>query len=223
MAEHRVMQGECFNSVAHRYGFFWETLWNHPQNRELRQQRGDPNVVMPGDVIFVPEKRIAEYRRQTGATHRFQRKGVPALLRLQFLEGDRPRANAAFVATVDGEQISGQTDGQGVLQVAISPSALRAVVRFEEDGEEYDFVLGALDPVDTLTGVKARLQNLGFEVPNVSDLLDDVTRAALREFQARVGLPVNGEADEATRSKLREIHDRVEPMPPSPDEIDDDD
>jgi hypothetical protein len=224
VAEHRVSQGECLSSIAERYGFFWQTLWNHPSNSALRKLRGDPNVLLPGDAVFVPEKRIAEYRRPTGATHRFQRKGVPATLRVQFLSGDAPRANQAFVAEVDGVEHRGTTDGQGVLQLPIRPDARRATVRFEDDEEEYDLLLGTVDPVDALTGVKARLANLGYELPGgVSDLLDEATRDALRAFQARVGLIATGEPDDATRAKLLEIHDHVEDMPPPPDGADEDD
>jgi len=223
MAQHTVRQGDCISSIAERHGLFWETVWQHPNNAGLRERRGDPNVILPGDVVFVPERRIAEYRRPTGATHTFQRKGVPAQLRLQFLEGDQPRANEAFTITVDGVETRGQTDGDGVLQVSIRPTAMRATVRFDSDGEEVDLQLGMLDPVESMTGVKARLLNLGFDVPSVSDGLDDATREALREFQQRVGLPVTGEADDATRARLAELHDRPEAMPPRPEAPEEDD
>jgi hypothetical protein len=54
--DRRVHQGDCLNSIADETGFFWETLWNHASNDSLKQQRRDPNVLEPGDVVHVPDK-----------------------------------------------------------------------------------------------------------------------------------------------------------------------
>ncbi|MCB9594706.1 MAG: peptidoglycan-binding protein [Sandaracinaceae bacterium] len=217
MAEHRVSQGECLSSIAERYGFFWQTLWDHPDNEALRELRGDPNVLFPGDTVFVPDKRVAAFTRPTDARHTFKRKGVPALLRVQFLVEDEARANEPFVATIDGVEHHGTTDAEGVLHLPIRPEARRATVVFTNDGEEFELVLGVVDPVDTVTGAKSRLVNLGFELDAIDDQLDEQTIAALRLFQIRFGLDVTGELDDATRAKLLELHDQVDELPPQPD------
>lgn len=85
MPEHTVEQGECISSIADGYGFFWETVWQHSDNTDLRVKRGDPNVLMPGDVVAIPEK---EEKQEDGATekrHCFRRKGVPAKLILRIM------------------------------------------------------------------------------------------------------------------------------------------
>jgi hypothetical protein len=58
----------------------------------------------------------------------------------------------------------------------------------------YQLQLGTLDPIDTSTGLTARLFNLGYGTDDIAE--------AIRAFQAKKRLPVTGQADDATRSRL---------------------
>ena len=53
-----VNRGDSIPSLAHDNGHFWETLWNHGDNAALKALRKTPNILMPGDEVFVPEIRI---------------------------------------------------------------------------------------------------------------------------------------------------------------------
>jgi queuine/archaeosine tRNA-ribosyltransferase len=64
----------------------------------------------------------------------------------------------------------------------------------------------ALDPVDLTTGLKARLNNLRFFCGEVDDRFDATTETAVRQFQKRHGLPVDGKPNEETRAKLVEVY-----------------
>lgn len=196
-------------SIAEQYGFFWETLWNHPRNAALRASRLDPTVLEPGDEVFIPEKTIKEYQRPTGARHTFKVRNVPAKLRLQFADNGAPRANVPYTLTVDGREVAppgSRTNGDGMVECSISPRATVGVLVLGEGeaAEEYVLRLGHLDPEGTAEGVRRRLGNLGYDLPKS----EEETRDALRAFQVREGLAVTGEADEATRLRLRAIHDR---------------
>ncbi len=75
--QHVASDSDCIASIAFHYGFFPDTVWNHAGNAALRQQRNNPNVLSPGDVVIIPDKRRKEITRPDHARHRFRRKGVP--------------------------------------------------------------------------------------------------------------------------------------------------
>ena len=71
--EHTVRRGECINSIAARYGFFWETVWNHGPNSDLKNERENADHLYPGDVLKIPALREKKESRATEAKHRFRR------------------------------------------------------------------------------------------------------------------------------------------------------
>jgi hypothetical protein len=69
---HKVRPGESLSMIAARYGFFsWKTLYDHPKNVELRKQREQPDLVLPGDQVFVPDKETKRIDVPTEAPARF--------------------------------------------------------------------------------------------------------------------------------------------------------
>ena len=90
MTDHVVRDGECLASIAYEHGFFWETLWNLPENAKLKELRKEPTVLLAGDVVHIPDLRVQPHDRATGASHRFRRKGVPGHLRLRMTKPDEP-------------------------------------------------------------------------------------------------------------------------------------
>jgi len=65
--------------------------------------------------------------------------------------------------------------------------------------------LGHLDPIDTVSGAKQRLSNLGYGCGPGPDL-DETTREALRAFQGDQGATQTGELDDTTRTQLQQAH-----------------
>ncbi len=86
MPEHKVKKGDCLLSIAAQYGISWEKIWNHPKNTKLRQQRQDPNILYPGDIVFVPDKEIKELEAATEQKYQFRKKEATAKLRIRILE-----------------------------------------------------------------------------------------------------------------------------------------
>ena len=203
---HVIEKGDCVSSVAVKNGYFPGTIWEHPENDALRERRGDPNVLLAGDRLFLPDKEPKTTTCATGKRHRFVRRGVPARFRLQILNADKPRPNLAYRLTIDGSLVlTGVTTGEGVLDVPIPPDARRGVLYLEEDDAEHALTFGGLDPASEDAGVNQRLKNLGY-LRNGAPSDDDVA-AAISMFQRKAGLDPTGVLDEPTADKLLAHHD----------------
>jgi hypothetical protein len=210
MAErHTLVEGECLSSIAFERGFFRKTLEEHPENAALLQKRGDLNILVPGDVMFIPDRVPKSVPAATGTTHRFRRRGVPEVIciRLRNRDGE-PRAALPYTFLAGTRLVEGKTDAEGRIRQFIPPNAESCEVRVAEGTaiEIYRLDLGKLAPIDTIRGVQQRLRNLGHLAAPVSEVLDDDTRSALSDFQSEHDLPRNGEIDGATIARLKTIY-----------------
>jgi hypothetical protein len=189
--KHRIEQGESTTQLAYENGLFWKTIWNHPNNAQLRKLRKDQNVLYPGDEIFIPALQTKVVTAETEKLHRFVRLGVPEMLNIQFFGPDgKPLAGEAYMLNVDAHTQRGNLDGEGWLRTSIPPNAGKAHVKIGEFGDllEQDLALGHLDPVTELTGVQARLKNLGFYHGGIDNELSDELTAAVRAFRLKYNL-----------------------------------
>ncbi|WP_437533499.1 peptidoglycan-binding domain-containing protein [Sorangium sp. So ce726] len=206
--KHIVKQGECMSSIAFENGFFWNTLWSHPENAALKESRDSPFVLRPGDVVHVPALTLREVSAATGAKHTFRRKGVPAKLRLRLLVMDKPLANLPYVLTYGDRKIEGTTSAQGLVEAFVPPDMPRARLTVGEgdDVHVYNIAPRTLNPSRDVDGIQARLANLGYYSGPSHGELDAATIAALKRFQSDHDLEATGKPDEATASALSERH-----------------
>lgn len=205
MPKQKVGAGETTMSIAKKNGFFWETIWNHPENAELKAKRKDPNVLHADDDIFIPEKKEKIVDKASEAEHTFKLKGTPAKLKIQMMKLGKPRANEKYILKFDNESIEGQTGGDGKIEHFIQPDTSSAQLIFKNGKEVYNLKLGNLDPLDLPSGVQQRLNNLGYDCGGEMGEIGDETKAALKEFQADNKLDASGEVDAATKAKLQEL------------------
>jgi hypothetical protein len=196
--DHIVTDGECI-SIAFSHGFFWETLWDHGNNADLKSRRKDPNVLQAGDVVHIPDLRLNEESCATEQTHKFKLKGVPAKLKIRVLKKGQPRKNTKYRLIIDGVSRQGTTDSAGFVKESLPPAAREGRLYVGDGADQQVFVLrfGAVDPLDTDEGVAGRLHNLGYSISG--DM-----RGAVTKFQADNGLRATGQVDDATRDKLKE-------------------
>lgn len=208
--EYVVQQGECLASIAYDSGFLIETLWDDPGNASLKAGRKDPRMLLPGDRVHIPERRLRQETRATDSLHKFVRKGVPEMLRMVLLDEDgKPRSSVPYIILIDDVIVkSGKTDGKGVVEIPIAPNARRGelILNPTQDEERYQLGLGSLDPPSTITGAQARLNNLGFYCGDVDGKIGPLTAGAIREFQQRNNLKVTGELDSNTMATLEKTH-----------------
>lgn len=212
---HRVQQGECLESIAHRYGLMdWRVIFDHPENEGLREMGRDPHVLAPGDEVTVPDKEEREDEVPTGAEHTFRVELPRVMLRLHLHGRDgEPLAGKRYELTVAGRLASGTTADDGLLEEAVPPDATSGTLRVfasaddPERGTDIELAIGHLDPVDHEEGARARLRNLGYLVRSSADDEGGASLAkAVRRFQKQHDLDPTGELDDATWDMLRETH-----------------
>ncbi len=201
MIQHTVQQGECLLQIADSYGFLWMTLWDHPDNSELKALRGDPNVLMEGDIVVVPDPELRTVDAAVEKRHRFRRKGVPGKIKIRFTVDGEPRANVNYVLEIDGTSTSGTTDSDGYVEMDIPAAAREGSITLDQDGhkETYQLQLGHLDPLDTDEGCLQRLGQLAYVVD------EQDPSVAIKAFQQDHELELTGELDQALRDKLKEV------------------
>ena len=200
-----VRSGDCLSKIAGAFGFDWQTLWDLPENLELKQKRKDPNVLFPGDQLYVPNLRVKHHDAETDKLHRFQRKGTPARLRLRFLEDGDARQYESYVLNIDGDLRNGTLDKDGKLNEWIPPTADSVEITIGDD-DPMTLKLGTVDPIAKISGVQGRLSNLGFDPGPIDNKIGPKTRHAIRRFQNKFDLDVTGQPDQTTRDKLVETH-----------------
>ncbi|WP_165373822.1 MULTISPECIES: peptidoglycan-binding protein [Sorangium] len=210
---HRVEEGEGTTSISEKYGFFDRTVWSHPDNAGLRARRRDMNALLPGDELVIPDKRIKEVSCATGASHRFKRKGIPAKYRVRLVSCGKPLADLPYELVIDGGlKITGRSDAQGVVKSYVPAGARRGVLRVDRSPRPLLVIgisFGRVGPIEEVSGVQNRLNNLGYDCGEPDGQFNDRTRAALRLFQRREDLTETGEIDDATRERIATLHDNL--------------
>ncbi len=203
MARIEIDQGDCISSLAARHGVPWEAIWDHPDNADLKSRRGDPNALLPGDVVIVPDPQLKQESGGSDTRHRFRRKGAAPLLRVRLLKGGEAWANEKFRAVIDGAWQEGTTGPDGMAELKVPPAAQGGAIHIGPADRQdiYHFRLGHLDPLDTDSGVRQRLACLGYAV-------GEEAAGAIRAFQAAEGLTESGQADGAMQARLKERYGR---------------
>jgi len=205
--EYKILAGDCITSVADAHGHFWQTLWDHPENAEIKAARQDPNVIRTGDKLHVPEIEPKDESGLTEKKHRFRKLGVPAMFRVQLLRGGKPRSALKFTLMIEAVWHQGETDAKGEIEVPLSPGAQTATLLLHTgDGDErLEFNLGHTEPVDTIVGVQQRLRNLGL-LKEITGAVDDGMAGAVSLFQRRMGIEPDGLINDDFRTQLRDAH-----------------
>lgn len=197
-----VEPGDTLTSLAAEHGFLdADEVWQAPENEALRAQR-NPDLLVPGDVLFIPDKQPRTVSVQTGQRRTIvvERTTVKLRLLLRDLLG-APRAGVTCELVVDGTPHTVTSAGDGLIEVEIDAGAREA--RLTLDGVEQVLQIGWLTPADTAAGAAARLRNLGYLVEADDD--EAAVKLAVELFQVDHQLPVDGQWRSIT-AKLVEIH-----------------
>lgn len=213
---HTVQLGDCFGSLAKRYGFGdHKAIYDDGANSALKTSRPNPNVLVENDVVSIPDRVLKEETVATEAQHKFQVKTPKTLLRLVLEDDDGAAiADKKYKLTIDGTTVfEGKTAADGKVEHPIEADAKKAALELwlkEDagiDGYLFDLDLGALEHESSTRACQARLINLGYDCGGTGGTVDDATKDALRGFQKKNALTENGTLDAATKDKLRVKHE----------------
>lgn len=214
MTAYTVAPGDCLSSIARVFGLpGWESIYNFGPNDDFRRLRPDPNIILSGDHLLVPDRTLREDAAGTDQRHQFKLAAFLVSLRLILLDEDlQPLPGTPYHLRVANSVFEGQTNSDGLVEHLIPPDAGRAFLSVKvnreqgQTGYSWDLLLGMLDPVTTTTGLQGRLNNLGYNTGAVDGIQGPRTTQAIEDFQAKFDLAVSGVADSITRNKLVEVH-----------------
>jgi N-acetylmuramoyl-L-alanine amidase len=208
-----VLQGDHLSKIAKDNGFTdYAVIWDHPNNANLKNHRKNPNVLLPGDEVFIPD---IEQKQESGATDRkhtfvVDKKTLKLRLVLEDIY-EKPIAGAQCALLVDGQVFQLTTDGNGKLEQEIPLDAKEGTLTIRGDQTPFadDVIpikIGHLDPIDEPSGQIARLNNLGYSAGKVDGSDDDAFESAIEEFQCDHLLKVDGDCGPQTQAKLKQVH-----------------
>jgi hypothetical protein len=210
---YKIKQGDYLPSIARQCGFSnYRTIWDDPHNAELNKQRQNPNVLFPGDLLYIPDRGQRVESRNTDARHKFVLHRLTVKLRL-VLEDlfEKPIANADCDLFLGDEILHVTTDDKGHIEQQISPDTHGALLVIKDSQTPYEGVeipvkIGHLDPVEEASGQVARLNNLGYFAGEVSGGDTNQFLSAIEEFQCDNNLTVDGKCGPVTQAKLKLVH-----------------
>jgi N-acetylmuramoyl-L-alanine amidase len=210
-----VKQGDTLFQIAKTHGLDGaHSLYAHPENAGFRQLRPDPNLIFPGDVLYIPPPASEPFREAINTEHTFVMQQEREQLRIRVLAAaGKPIENRKLVLTVAGQSVTREAHETEALNLPLdSTSAGKGTLTVYDNNdagvpiETIELVMAHLDPVDTVSGQQARLNSLNFEAGQVDGIMGEKTRAALVEFQTENDLQTDGLAGPQTQNKLVEIY-----------------
>lgn len=177
-------------AIAARYGFSdYRDIYEDPANAALKAKRPNPSLLFPGDVIEVPERKPTIFECDTGKTHSFELKPKKRLLRMRLEEIDgAPIADMPVkLVTSDKQTFETVTDKDGIFKQELPLKTKR--VTLHAGAILRHIRIADLDPMqDTpdggVSGMQARLKNLGFYPGRIDGRMGPGTETALVAFRA---------------------------------------
>jgi hypothetical protein len=201
-----VRQGDFLGSIAWAHAVSEDAIWRAAPNAALVKLRESPNVLYPGDVLYIPDAKPTRFALRVGANNAFEAQVPTTELKLVFGDDVGPWSGEAYrVEGIVGLTLEGSTDGEGRATLAVPITCRSIMVVFPGRGRRFRVDVGHLDPVSEPSGVRARLQHLGYLRP-VAPGEGDAFDRAVRDFQRAKGLDATGELTRPTLDALVESY-----------------
>ena len=196
---HIVRQGECLSKIAHQYQTGWKRVWNDPKNQALRQKRKSPNILFPGDQLVVPGVDVHEMTVPTDASYRLRiEANAKVKVKLRLLDEKRELMKDALCQIfADEVLVLEKKVNDGMLECELPITAKQVILQATVGRRCVERVLqvSALDPADQISGVQARLSNLGWYNGEIDGQESELLAAAIQDFRDETGLRPGDQLD----------------------------
>ena len=204
---YKVAQGDYLSKIAFKYGFSdAQTIWSDPHNGQLQKKRKSPQILLPGDLVYIPDRTAKQSSAVTAKTHHYTTRKSLTILRVALKDWDgEPLVNCSCLLKIEDRDYQLATDDAGMLEAEIPTAAAVGRLVVDDYNEEIQLKIGCLDPSSEETGWKGRLCNLGY-CTGEEEEDPDALEAAVEEFQCNAGLDVNGVCGPETIAQLENAH-----------------
>ncbi len=217
--EHVVVEGEHLAAIAAQHGFSGiDPIWSHPQNASLKELRKNPNVLLAGDRVFIPDKETKEVSGATQQRHTFQLSSGQLELHVKVHDQGFQPIHGDAVLSAGGTKTPMVQKGD-IFEAPLDPAVKQADLEFPTSATSRQrppitVEPGRLDPIDTLSGQQQRLNNLGYFAGFVKTQATDPKAVdlqllwAVQEFQCDQLGPkdADGVLNKKTVDKLKEVY-----------------
>jgi len=199
--------------IAEQFGFRdYHLIYDHANNAALKAKRPNPHILYPGDKVFIPDIDPGHEPAETDKKHKFVIKAQKITLTVYIRRNGVPFANQAYKLKVGTQTIAGKTGADGLIQKEIPIGEPLGVLTFTgPPSYTRKLNLGFLHPITKASGLQMRLNNLGFGCGSPTGHDSEAYTAALRSFQHKYDLTVNGKPHNHAIEKLRTEYDHGVP------------
>jgi hypothetical protein len=211
LAPYVVVQGDYLTRLGYLRGFAPADVWDHPSNADLKALRKNMDILLPGDVLYIPEDPSPPSSLAVGSGNRFMARVPTVTVALTLRAEDKPLAGEPYELRGLGDPVSGNLDGDGKISIDVPVNVGELHIFLPQRNELYPVRVGFLDPATERSGAWGRLSNLGyFGYLGAESVTDDAYRRALMAFQKDhaddCGLTATGELDADTSRALVTVH-----------------
>lgn len=139
-----MKSGDCIFCIIHEQGLLPEAIWKHSNNTSLRERRNDLAGIMPGDVLFLPDRQPKIVQAATNQVHKYRLKGENHRhwIEIELIgEDGKPCPHEKYqVKLPDGSLSEGNLDRNGWAQIESYPTGDCEVTFPKLDENAWDFV-----------------------------------------------------------------------------------
>lgn len=212
-----VQQGDTLSKIAATSGLgSWRTLYDHADNAAFKKRRPNPNLILPGDELVIPDLTERGESRSTEQRHAFvvRREGLRVRVRLKDTEGNA-LAGAPYRLVINGAELHGTTESDGLVDQPLPTDASDGDLILNNGSAMWKLLFGHLDPLRDpatgeaiISGVQARLKNLGFAAGPTDGVVGPATSRAIARFQRQTmnRADADGTLDTETIDAIEQAH-----------------